>query len=187
MSDRRSFSVPADAPHDLSPPEEDVGEISKSERKREAHAARDLGERLAELEPSQLANFPLSDALMAALKEARSITAHGARKRHFQYIGKLMRQHEVDEIERQLALVDPDAPHNVRLMHESEQWRTRLLESGPDAVTAFVAANPGTDVQALRQLLRQVAKEQAEQKPPRYYRELYRFVREVLAHSSETD
>lgn len=188
MSDRRSFTSPQNGPNDLMPrPEDGAEEVSKTERKREAHAAKDLGERLAELDNAQLDTFALSDALQSALREARVITAHGARKRHFQYIGKLMRHHDVAEIEHQLAHIDPDAPHNVRLMHESEQWRTRLLDGGADKVTAFVADYPSTDVQALRQLLRQVAKERVEQKPPRYYRELYRFVRDVLSEASASD
>lgn len=188
MSDRPFHFSRDSAPAEPMPmDEESIDEVSKTERKREAHAARDLGERLAELTPMQLTDFPLSDALRVALRETSGIRAHGARKRHFQYIGKLMRHHDVAEIERQLALVDPDAPHNVRLMHEGEHWRARLLDEGSDALTDFVAANPHTDVQALRQLLRQVAKERAEQNPPRYYRALYRFIRDVLALASPND
>ncbi len=165
----------------LNTPVDETAEISKTERKRDAHAARDIGEQLSELTDTQLKTFPLSDTLLAALREARGITAHGARKRHFQYIGKLMRQHDVAAIEQEFARIDPDAPHNIRLQHESERWRDRLLSDENTAVTAFVAAYPNTDVQALRQLVRAVAKERAEQKPPRYFRELFRFVRDTLS------
>ncbi|HUM99783.1 MAG: hypothetical protein B7X12_06820 [Halothiobacillus sp. 20-53-49] len=179
MSDRRFFG--AKKALLLNTPVVEAAEISKTERKRDAHAARDIGERLSELTETQLKTFPLSETLLASLKEARSITAHGARKRHFQYIGKLMRQHDVVAIEAEFIRIDPDAPHNIRLQHESERWRDRLLSDENTAVTAFIAAYPHSDVQALRQLVRAVAKERAEQKPPRYFRELFRFVRDTLS------
>ncbi|OYY51152.1 MAG: hypothetical protein B7Y53_09495 [Halothiobacillus sp. 28-55-5] len=179
MSDRRFFG--AKKALLLNTPVVEAAEISKTERKRDAHAARDIGERLSELTETQLKTFPLSETLQASLKEARSITAHGARKRHFQYIGKLMRQHDVVAIEAEFIRIDPDAPHNIRLQHESERWRDRLLSDENTAVTAFIAAYPHSDVQALRQLVRAVAKERAEQKPPRYFRELFRFVRDTLS------
>lgn len=158
---------------------------SKTARKREAHAARDLGAELCALTDTQLAAFPLSDSLLSAIRESRHIHAHGARKRHLQYIGKLMRQHDVVAIEAELARIDPDAPHNLRLQHESERWRERLLSDDASAVTDFISAFPHVDIQALRQLLRQVAKERAEQKPPRYFRELFRLVRDTLGQHDE--
>ncbi len=179
MSDRRFFG--AKKALLLNTPVVEAAEPSKTERKREAHAARDMGERLSELTDTQLKTFPLSETLLATLKEARNITAHGARKRHFQYIGKLMRQHDVAAIEAEFERIDPDAPHNIRLQHESERWRDRLLSDENTSVTAFVAAYPQSDVQALRQLVRMVLKERAEQKPPRYFRELFRFVRDTLS------
>ncbi|MGE4356389.1 DUF615 domain-containing protein, partial [Halothiobacillus sp.] len=53
------------------------------------------------------------------------------------------------------------------------------------AVTDFISSHPQVDIQALRQLLRQVAKERAEQKPPRYFRELFRLVRDTLSQTDE--
>ncbi|WP_407275044.1 ribosome biogenesis factor YjgA [Halothiobacillus sp. DCM-1] len=161
-----------------SPP--DGAEPSKSERKREAEAARDLGERLLALPESALGEFPLSDNLRAALREARRITAHGARRRQLQYIGKLMRQQDLPAIEAALSRIDPDDPHNVRVQHEAERWRNRLLND-PAALTAFIEAYPSVDAQVLRQVLRQVQKEQAEQKPPRDFRVLFRVLRTAIA------
>ena len=184
MSDRRFFG--AKKALLLNTPEAQATELSKTERKRDAHAARDLGERLAELTDSQLKTFPLSETLLATLKEARQITAHGARKRHFQYIGKLMRQHDVAAIEAEFERIDPDAPHNIRLQHESERWRERLLGDEGASLTAFIADYPHADVQALRQLVRAALKERAEQKPPRFFRELFRLLRDTLSTATAT-
>jgi ribosome-associated protein len=183
MSDRRFYA--AKKAHQLDAPEDADFEPSKTERKREAHAARDLGAELCVLSDAQLAAFPLSDSLLAAIGESRNIHAHGARKRHLQYIGKLMRQHDVVAIEAELNRIDPDAPQNIRLQHECERWRERLLSDDASAVTDFISTYPHVDIQALRHLLRQVAKERAEQKPPRYFRELFRLVRDTLSQTDE--
>ena len=66
-------------------------EKSKTQVKRELHALQDLGERLATLKPDVLDRLPLTDALRKALADSPKHTAHIARKRHLQYIGKLMR------------------------------------------------------------------------------------------------
>ena len=55
--------------------------------------------------------------------------------------------------------------------------RERLL--GDDgALTEFAAAHPQADLQALRTLVRNARKEAKEGKPPRAYRELFRFLKE---------
>ncbi len=161
-----------------------VDEPSKSELKREAEAARDLGERLLAVPEATLADFPLSDNLRVALRETRRITAHGARRRQLQYVGKLMRQQDLPAIEAALLRIDPDDPHNVRAQHESERWRERLL-ADPASLTAFLDAYPSADAQALRQTIRFTQKEQAEQKPPRHFRTLFRMIRTAIAEQEQ--
>src|SRR5262249_36661807 len=66
---------------------------SKTRRKAEMHALQHMGEALVALEPKRLAELAaeasLPDALTDAIREARAISAWGARKRQLQYIGKL--------------------------------------------------------------------------------------------------
>lgn len=81
---------------------------SKSQRKREATALQDLGERLVELTPAQLNRIPLSEELLAAVQAAQTIRQRGGRKRQLQYIGKLMRRLDDPEpIRAALATVLP--------------------------------------------------------------------------------
>lgn len=159
---------------------EDDDFVSKSARKREAHAAQDMGERLVELDDAALKRLDLPDNLMVAVRQARTIKARGGRKRQLQYIGKLMRSVDVEEIGKALDELDPASPQAVRLQHDCERWRTRLIEEGAPAVTAFVDAYPDVDVQQLRQLLRQVEKERSGDYPPRYQRELFRWLRDQI-------
>lgn len=87
---RRPFSpIPPAADSPLRP--------SKSQRKREAHAMQDLGERLVALPPASLARLALPAALHNAVVAARAMPQHGARARQMQYIGKLMRYLEEEE------------------------------------------------------------------------------------------
>lgn len=155
------------------------GEKSKSQVKRELHALQELGERLTTLKPDLLARLPLSDALRRALEDAPKHKAHIARKRHIQYIGKLMRDQDIEAI---LALVDQlDAStrqYNERF-HALERWRDRLLEGSDAALDAFFTEYPESDRQHLRQLTRQAQHEAAQNKPPAAARKLFKYLREL--------
>ncbi len=65
---------------------------SKSQRKRDMEALQHLGESLLRLNRGHLDALDLPETLLHAILEAKSISAHGARRRQLQYIGKLMRQ-----------------------------------------------------------------------------------------------
>lgn len=65
---------------------------SKSQRKREAHALQALGAQLVALPRAHLARMELPDPLREAVLMVQGLRPHGARTRHMQYIGKLMRQ-----------------------------------------------------------------------------------------------
>lgn len=76
---------------------------SKSQRKRDAHAAQKLGERLVAMRESDVAALPLEEILRDAIAAARRISSRGARARQMQYIGKLMRAADMSAIEAALA------------------------------------------------------------------------------------
>jgi ribosome-associated protein len=75
---------------------------SKSSRKRAAHAAQALGERLIQLKESEWAQLPLPETLIDALRAAKRIKARGGLARQKQYIGKLMRELDTAAIEAAL-------------------------------------------------------------------------------------
>ena len=95
---------PDDAEQDLLP--------SKSSRKRAAHAAQKMGERLTNMRQEEVAALPLSDALHDAIAEARRLTSRGALGRQYQYIGKLMRDIDMQALEA--ALDAQTSGHNAR-------------------------------------------------------------------------
>jgi len=153
---------------------------SKTQRKKEMTALQALGERLTGLNAAQLARVPLPDPLRDAIVAARAISAHEARRRQLQYVGKLMRQVDPEPIERALADLAGDSRQAVDLMHRCERWRERLLADDA-ALTELVREHPAADVQALRALIRAARRELDDGLPPKHSRALYRWLRQHAA------
>ena len=80
---------------------------TKTQRKRDAHALQALGVQLVALSVAQLARIELPEALHEAVVAAQRMRAHGARTRHLQYIGKMMRQLEPSVLSRVRAALMP--------------------------------------------------------------------------------
>jgi ribosome-associated protein len=156
---------------------DDFEEKSKTQVKRELHALQELGERLTTFKSDVLDRLPLTDALRKALADAPKHTANIARKRHLQYIGKLMRDQDIEGI---LALVDQlDAStrqYNERF-HALERWRDRLIAGNDETLEAFVTDYPETDRQQLRSLIRHAQHEAAQNKPPAASRKIFKYIR----------
>ena len=72
--------------------------ISKSQRKRDAHALQELGVALTSLRHDILKTLPLGEPLYQAILEAQKCKSHGARRRQEQLIGKLMRRDDHEAI-----------------------------------------------------------------------------------------
>ena len=158
----------------------DEGEApSKSQRKRDMHALQALGAELVDLRRDQLQRIDLPDELREAIEFAHRVTSHEGRRRHMQYLGKLMRQVDADSIRAAIALATGESRAAVALMHLTERWRERLLEDDA-ALTEFVAAHPAADVQWLRATIRSARREHAAGQGPRHARELYRWLHEQL-------
>ena len=151
---------------------------SKTQRKRAMHELQALGVALVDLPEAQLAALELPEALAAAVADARRMTQHGARRRQLQFIGKLMRAIDSEPIRAQLAALRGQSAQAAAQHRRLEGWRARLLDDDA-ALTVFAEAFPAADLQALRTAIRNARKEQAEAKPPRAYREIFRLLREA--------
>jgi ribosome-associated protein len=152
---------------------------SKSQRKRDMHALQALGAELVGLRRDQLQRLELSDELREAVEFARRVTSHEGRRRHMQYLGKLMRQVDADAVRAGIAHITGDSRAAVALMHAAERWRDRLLADDA-ALTEFVETCPAADVQWLRAAIRAARRETESQRAPRHARELYRWLHEQL-------
>ena len=157
--------------------------VSKTKRKQAMHELQALGVALAALPESQLKGMALDQDLLQALLEAKRIKSHEAKRRHLQYIGRLMRDVDPAPLRAQLAEVEGHSAQANARHRRLEAWRERLL-SDDGALTAFAAEFPGADLQALRNLIRNSRKEQKEGKPPRAYRELFRVIKDIESSSA---
>ncbi|VVE05502.1 hypothetical protein PCO31110_02369 [Pandoraea communis] len=159
---------------------------SKSQRKRESHALQDLGEELVNLGKDALARVPMPDNLERAVRDCRKITAHEGRRRQMQYVGKQMRtldESEVEAIRRALDVINGVSKAETAKLHALERWRERLLAKD-EALTELLAQHPGADAQQLRTLVRNARREQAAQKPPKAFRELFQALKDLLGTGS---
>lgn len=152
--------------------------ISKTKLKAEADAQQALGVRLCELPKDKLAKLDLPEVLYAAVLESKKITANGAIRRHRQYLGRLMRDIDTAPIEEQLARWDGKHTAENAYFHGLERWRDRMIADA-NALQAFLALYPDTDIQQLRTLIRNAQKELAANKPPKSSRELFKLLREI--------
>jgi len=155
------------------------GEKSKSQVKRELHALQDLGERLTAFKPEQLERLPLSDALLKALLEAPKHKAHAARKRHIQYIGKLMRSQDIEAITALLDQMDASTRQYNERFHALERWRDRLVGGTDSDLEALLGEYPEADPQHLRQLIRHAQHEATHNKPPAAARKVFKYLRDL--------
>ena len=153
---------------------------SKSQLKRDTHALQQLGSELLEIPESDWDLFELSDELTAALRETKRIRSHSARKRQLQYIGKLMRNIEAEPIRQYFEQRRTVHDQQTKAHHELEIWRDRLIGEGDLVIEEFLKLYTAADRQHLRQLVRQVTKEAAQNKPPKSSRALFRYIREII-------
>lgn len=159
---------------------------SKSARKRDAHQQQALGQALSALSEGALAATPMPESLRDALLELRRTRSHEGRRRQLQYVGKLMRQADLEPLREAVAAATLGRASDALRLHEAEAWRARLVD-GDEALTEWMAAHPATDLPQLRSLIRHARKDAAlppEQRHGRAWRELFRF---LMPHLSDSD
>jgi len=157
--------------------DEAIEYISKSQMKREMLALQELGEKLVALSTDQLQQLQLPDDLQKAVLEAKHIKKHGAIRRQLQYIGRLMRDVDADDIQSRYDNVTQHSAKAVQQLHKIEKWRERLLEEGDNAIQALVEEFPNIDRHQLRQLIRTTKQEILQNKPPKGYRKIFQLLK----------
>jgi ribosome-associated protein len=157
--------------------------VSKSQLKRESHAIQDLGKRLAALPAEQLARIPLDEPVLEAIALAHRIqNKRSALKRHYQFLGKLLRARDTDAIIAALAAIDNEHQHSLQRHHLAERWRDRILEQGSDAIEALVSEFEQVDRQKLRQLWRNHQHAKTDARRNQHARLLYKEIFQALGN-----
>lgn len=176
-NETKKYNQPKDHENDNTNDEEI---ISKSQRKRDAEAAQQLGKDILGLSHDDQKRIDLPEGLSKALDDARRIKKNSALKRQLQYIGKLMRYIDVEPIREQYLKLTNHYDKDVKEFHKLEKWRDRLLSEGDKALEDLINEVPNTDRQHLRQLIRQSAKEIKLKKPPKSAREIFKYLKTLF-------
>jgi ribosome-associated protein len=161
------------------------GFVSKTQRKKMMDSLQELGRELVELPKEKLKKMDLQEDLLAAIMEYKRITAHGAKKRQEQYIGRLMRDIDPEPIRTVLSSLKGESAEHTGWLHQVEHWRERLLEED-QALPVFLTSFPDADVQALRTLIRNARKEKQEARPPKFFRQLFQAVKGIIPEPGNT-
>jgi ribosome-associated protein len=171
---------------ELDTPDDRPEPPSKTKRKQEMHALQNIGEELVGLNKDRLAQLNLPDNLLDAVLEARRLTGHEARRRHMQYLGKLMRTVDAEPIQAKLDEWNNVTRVQAAKFHLLEHWRERLLTE-EHALSDLVVEYARTDIQLIRTLIRNAKKEAEANKPPKSSRALFKLLREMILEEKNTE
>ncbi|WP_455815503.1 ribosome biogenesis factor YjgA [Pseudomonas graminis] len=171
-----------DVPDNEEEEDDEIIWVSKSEIKRDAEELKRLGGELVELGKNSLDKIPLDEDLRAAIELAQKIKKEG-RRRQMQLIGKMLRSRDEEPIRTALDKLKNRHNQQVALFHKLEVLRDRLVEKGDDAVPEVLNLYPHADRQQLRAMIRNAQKEKAANKPPKAYRQIFQYLRELAEAS----
>lgn len=162
---------------------------SKSQLKREMSALQELGVALVELPKDALKRMPMTEDLADAVHEARRITDHEGKRRQLQYVGRMMRGLNEAEVAALRTALEAHRGVNraaTARLHWIERTREKLLADDA-ALTEFLRLHPAAEAQEGRTLIRNARREQQQGRPPKYFRELFQWVKTVSGGADEEE
>jgi ribosome-associated protein len=159
--------------------DDDSLEVSKSQRKRDAHELLDLAKQLISMPETRLKRLPLDQDLRDEVGFARSIRSHGARKRQLMTVGKMLRKRDTEALLDAVNNIDEKNRQMIARHHHAEAWRDRLIAGSDRELSELLEQNQGANVQMLRQLIRNAKKEAQLNKPPAAARKLFKVLSEM--------
>ncbi|MBW8900806.1 MAG: DUF615 domain-containing protein [Massilia sp.] len=161
--------------------EQEYDRPSKSELKRQMSELQKLGEELVAQPRDRVKRVPMPEDVREAILMCQTITNHEGRRRQMQFVGKKMRtldEEEVAVIQRTIEGWKGMSKADTAALHALERRREKLL-ADDKALTTLLAEHPELDGQHLRTLIRNARKEQAENKPPKAYREIFQILKDL--------
>lgn len=167
--------------------EQEYERPSKSELKRQMNELQKLGEQLVAEPRDRVKRVPMPEDVRDAILMCQTITNHEGRRRQLQFVGKMMRkldEEEVAAIQRTIDSWKGASKAETAALHALERRREKLLADDKE-LTKLLEAHPELDVQQLRTLIRNARKEQLENKPPKAYREIFQILKEIGKQDKE--
>ena len=170
--------------------------LSKTDLKRESSELQALGESLLTLRQDLIEKLSstghLPESLLEAVEQAKKITNFEGKRRQLQYVGKLMRKLDEEDVQALRASLQEQqsgSAHETQMLHLTEAWRERLLREDTD-LEEWHLSHPSCELQELRSLIRQARRDNKTQpsdiskglaqRQSKAYRELFQLIKEHL-------
>ncbi|WP_319583798.1 ribosome biogenesis factor YjgA [uncultured Pseudodesulfovibrio sp.] len=151
---------------------------SRSQLKRDMTALQQLGADLAALGDKVVKEAGLPPEVEKALLLIKTMTKHEAKRRHMQYVGKLMRTFDTTHVNELVDAAHLGHEVKTKAFRRIEDLRDRLLDGDDDLLQSLFDSHP-EEGQRLRQLTLGARREKANSKPPKDTRALFRLLREI--------
>ncbi len=171
---------------------------SKTQIKEEMLALQDLGKSIAELPKAIYKSFEVPENLDDAIQTLHRIKSWNAQKRQHQFIGRIMRELDEDEVTRlKQKFHDYELGRKQlnRAFQHLEQTRTDMINGDKQAISDFIESYAATDRQQLMQHIRAAQKEKqnneqdksGKPKQDQYFKKLFKLLKQSIQDSSEDD
>ena len=153
-------------------------EISKTQLKKIAKDIEDFGYKLTLLTDEQIQGLSLTDNIKEAIYEYKKIRSNSAKKRHRQYLGKILRDIDLSLVNEDYQRIQNHSLIAKQAFHAIENWRDQLLQD-ESKLKDFIDIYPKTDIQKCRTLLKNAIKEAQQGQAKKAQRLFFKYLREV--------
>lgn len=151
---------------------------SKSQRKREMEALRDLVRQMIDSRQVVVDKLLVSTRIKEEILEARTLKKEALR-RQIHHIANLLVHENEEELRRVVTEMHQPHREQTKAFHALESWRERLLAGDDELLNQIVNEYEQADRQRLRQLIRNANNEAKSGKPPKSSRALFKILREL--------
>jgi len=153
-------------------------EISKTQLKKIAKDIEDFGYKLTLLTDEQIQGLSLTDDIKEVIYEYKKIRSNSAKKRHRQYLGKILRDIDLSLVNEDYQRIQNHSLIAKQAFHEIENWRYQLIQD-ESKLKDFIDIYPKTDIQKCRTLLKNAIKEAQQGQAKKAQRLFFKYLREV--------
>lgn len=133
-------------------------EISKTQKKQMAVELREVAILITALPKAKLAQLELPPQFLDAIEESKRINSHIAKKRHFQFMGKMLIKLDHVGIQQKLVKINNLDGHFQIRDEVITAWIEHLTENEKPMFDYLFEHHPHDEVSTLRQTLRNFKK-----------------------------
>ena len=153
--------------------------VSKTELKKDSKKIQQFGRKISELTITNIKAFKFSINIYEATIDLKNLKSNSAKKRQVQYLGKLLREIDLTDAFIVMKQLKVSSQKEIQRNNIIESWRDKLL-TNTESITEFVDKYPKIDRQSLRQTISNAQKEKKHSKPPKYSRQLFRLIKDII-------